>query len=537
MWHRKENRKRSEERSTDEKNINKRDEAGRDEAEKDGAGKNEAGRDEAERGKTEKDGDGKNEAENVKRKSGKAGGEGIAEEKTEAEMQQILAEYLKEEHASAEKKKQAGNKRFSGKALAGFSLKSAKTWSRKRKLAALAGTILILFVINRAACGDRGEALPVVTAAPLEKGDVTEVLSLSGPVSGTESADVVSNLHAEVLQIMVREGDRVKKDETLALIDSSDVSKEVEMAQNSYELAVSEYNENIRDTQNRYEKALQDYQTAQLNYSRNQVLFAAGDISSAEMEQISNALKDAAREVDSFTVENGRAIPDKSYELKVKSAQFELDQKKKDLENTEVKSPIDGTVVRVNSRVGQFADKPEDEKPMFVVENLDNLEMEIAVSEYSIGKVKVGQKASIDADILNGKTGEGEIISISPTGEEKGGGSTERVVPTTIRIDSKSSEGLIAGITAKASIITGEASGTFKIPQTSLIQNADGSVCVASVDTASGSGTVRMIPVTTGVESALEVEIFPVEEGTLTEGMWIVSSPAGLSDGMAVTVR
>lgn len=99
-----------------------------------------------------------------------------------------------------------------------------------------------------------------------------------------------------------------------------------------------------------------------------------------------------------------------------------------------MKSPITGTVVRVNSKVGQFADKPEDEKPMFIVENLDNLEMEIAVSEYSISKVRVGQKAQIDADILNGKSEEGEVVSISPTGEEKGGGSSERVVPATIRI-------------------------------------------------------------------------------------------------------
>ena len=40
------------------------------------------------------------------------------------------------------------------------------------------------------------QTAPVVAAAPLAKGDVTAVLSLSGPVSGTESADVVSNLHA-----------------------------------------------------------------------------------------------------------------------------------------------------------------------------------------------------------------------------------------------------------------------------------------------------------------------------------------------------
>ena len=442
----------------------------------------------------------------------------FAEEKDVSEVEQELLDYMNEDHSGGKKKK----KRFA-------------RWTKKQKLIAGGSTLLLLFIISRIACGGSKQTAPVVAAAPLAKGDVTAVLSLSGPVSGTESADVVSNLHAEVLQIMVKEGDRVKKGQILALIDSSDAQKAVDIAQNSYDLAVSEYNENIRDTQHKYEKAVQDYNTAKLNYDRNKVLFDAGDISSADLEAAGNTLKDAAREKDSFTVEKGKAMPDKSYELKVKSAQFELEQKKKDLENAEVKSPITGTVVRVNSKVGQFADKPEDEKPMFIVENLDNLEMEIAVSEYSISKVRVGQKAQIDADLLNGKSEEGEVVSISPTGEEKGGGSSERVVPATIRIAGGASNGLIAGITAKASLVTGEAKGVFTVPQTALVTGEDGSLSVAVVN--SSDNTVHMVPVTTGVESDLSVEVNAVEEGALTEGMMIVTSPAGLTEGMAVTLR
>ena len=76
----------------------------------------------------------------------------------------------------------------------------------------------------------------------------------------------------------------------------------------------------------------------------------------------------------------------------------------------------------------------EDSEPLFIIENLDVLEMEIKVSEYSIGKVAVGQEAEISADILDGETVRGQVVSISPTGEEKGGGSTERVIPTKVRI-------------------------------------------------------------------------------------------------------
>lgn len=61
----------------------------------------------------------------------------------------------------------------------------------------------------------------------------------------------------------------------------------------------------------------------------------------------------------------------------------------------------------------------ENDAPLFVIENLDNLELEIKVSEYTIGKVAVGQEAEISADILNGETVHGEVISISPTGRRK----------------------------------------------------------------------------------------------------------------------
>lgn len=437
-----------------------------------------------------------------------------AKERSLEEMQEEMDTYMTEDHS--EKKK-----------------KVHKKWSRKRKLITGGVVLVVVLIAVKMLGGGNKQAAPIVATSPLTKGDVTSVLALNGPVSGTESADVVSNLHAEVLSISVKEGDRVAKDQTLAVIDKADVQKSVDIAQNSYDLAVSEYEDNIRDTQSNYEKAVQDYDAAKLNYDRNQVLFNAGDISSADFEAAGNAMKDAKRTMDSFTVSKGRAMPDKSYELKVKSAQYELDQKKTDLENTEVKSPIEGTVVRVNSKVGQFADTLENDKPMFIVENLDTLEMEIAVSEYSVGQVSVGQKAVISADIMGDKTAEGQIISISPTGEEKGGGSTERVVPTTISIEGGNASGLIAGITARASIVTDEAKDVFYVPQSSLIQNEDGTAGIATVD--GTSQTVHMIPVKTGVESDLNVEIIPVEEGSITENMPVIVSPAGLTEGMAVT--
>lgn len=399
---------------------------------------------------------------------------------------------------------------------------------KKRIEAVLAVAAAVCLAVR---CTAGGSTLSQVPSMALAKGDVVSSLSLTGPVSGTDSADVVSNLHSEVLEIRVKEGDTVEKGQVLAVIDRTDAQKEVDVAQNAYDLAVSEYNESLRDTKIGYEKAKQDYSTASMNYERNKTLFEAGAISSAEFEAVGNALSDARRAVEGYRMENGQAVPDESYELKVKAAQFELDQKKRDLEDTEVKSPISGTVVRVNSKVGQFADKPEDEKPMFIIENLAQLEMELQISEYSVGDVSVGLPVDITADILNGKTVTGTITSISPTGEEKtGSASTERVVPATVSID-KADSGLIAGITARASIVTERAEDVFKVPSSAVRTGEDGSRQIAVLK--EGTGIVHFVSVDTGVESDLETEIIPIGE-ELTEGMTLLLTPDGLTEGMEV---
>ena len=408
--------------------------------------------------------------------------------------------------------------------------KEKKPWSRRRKIVTGAA-VIAAFLVVRGIFGGGGEMAPPVSTQALERGSVQNRLSVSGPVSGTDSVDVVSNLHAEVTELLVKEGDKVEKDQLLAVIDSEDLQREVEIARNSYDLAAAERDQSQKDAESGYAKALQDCQAAKAALDRTAAMVQAGSEPPVNLENAQNAYADALRQVNSYTVENGKAVAGPAYDLRVQSAAYELEKKQKDLENAQVKSPISGTVVRVNTKVGQFADKPEDDEPMFIIENLDQLELEIKISEYSIGKVEVGQTASITADILDGRVVEGLVTSISPTGEEKGNGSTERVIPTLISIDDPES-GLIAGITAKAEIILEEAQDALIAPAAALLQKEDGSLYIQKVE----AGKIIQVPVDTGVEGDVNVEILPKEEGSLKEGDHILSAAnPSLSDGMAVT--
>lgn len=437
-----------------------------------------------------------------------------AESMSEEEFNMELQSLMTEEPGGKKKKKKTGKK-----------------WTRKRKIITGAGALGAVLLLLRIFSG--GGAKPVmVSTIPLSKGQVVEMLSVSGPVQGTDSVEVVSNLHAEILELPVKEGDRVEKGQLLATLDDQDVKKEVDIAQNGYDLAVSTYNDNQLEAENGYAKARQDFETAKASYDRSLILFQGGDISQVDLEAASNAMNDAQRQMNSYPLKDGRPIANESYALQIEKAAFELEQKKEALENTRITSPISGTVVRVNCKVGRFADKTDDDKPMFIISNLDVLEMKINVSEYSIGKVEIGQPVEINADILNGETVRGEVTAISPTGEEKGGGSTERVIPTTIRIIDQNTR-LIAGITAKARIELQKAEQAWVVPISSVIQQPDGSMVIAAVE----DNKVKYIPVETGVESDIEAEIVPKEEGALTEGMQVIETPSPMmTDGMAVIV-
>lgn len=445
--------------------------------------------------------------------------DGEAEQMSDEEFNEELKELLEEEPSG--KKRKNKKKKDRG---------SRRKWSRKRKIITAVCVLGVIFVGVKMAGGNKTPQV-MVNTMPITKGEIVEMLSVSGPVEGTDSVEVVSNLHAEILELPVKEGDRVEKDQLLATLDDRDAKKEVDIAQNAYDLAVSTYNEKQIEAENGYAKAKQDYEAAKANYDRTSVLYQAGSASQLEMETASNGLNNAQRELKTFTLKDGRPVANESYALQIENAAFELDQKKEALENTKVTSPIAGTVIRVNCKVGRFADKTDDDKPMFIIENLDVLEMKINVSEYSIGKVAIGQSVEISADILGGETVAGEVTAISPTGEEKGNGSSERVIPTTVRIIDQNTR-LIAGITARAKIELKKAEDALIVPLSALIQQPDGSMAVAAVE----NNVISMIPVTTGVESDIEAEVIPVEEGKLSEGMQIVANVMQpLTDGMTVT--
>lgn len=376
--------------------------------------------------------------------------------------------------------------------------------------------------------GGENGGMPV-SVMNLQEKDLQQTVTLKAPLSGTDTVEIVSNLHYEVAQLLVQEGDKVTKNQVLAVLDDEDMQKEIQSAQDNLELAQAQYDNDLKNRQVAYERAVQSLDTAQKQYDVEQVLYEAGGVSQAQFEQTEQALRQAQAEFALYQVQDGKVLPDPVSVKNLEIAQNTLNNKKETLSNGEIISPIDGTVTRVNIRVGRFADETDDKKPMFVIENMEQLEMQVSVSEYDIAKIQEGQRVLVSADILNGQTVNGVVSRISPTGEEKGN-STERIIPTTIQITDTDTP-LIAGINAKAQILIAEAKNVLTVPMEAVLQDEAGDSYVLKVNE---NQILEKVIVTTGIATDLEMEI---SSDQLQSGDQVVINPVGLEEGTTVTVN
>ena len=121
------------------------------------------------------------------------------------------------------------------------------------------------------------------------------------------------------------------------------------------------------------------------------------------------------------------------------------------------------------------------------------------------------------------------MISISPTGEVRGGGSTERVIPTTIRIMDQNTK-LIAGITARAEILLEEAKDALSVPASAILSSG-GEDYVQVVS----NSQIHWVPVELGVEGDVDTEVIPADGENLDESSFVVSAPnEAYAEGMTV---
>lgn len=190
----------------------------------------------------------------------------------------------------------------------------------------------------------------------------------------------------------------------------------------------------------------------------------------------------------------------------------------------EVKSPIEGTVIRYYVDIGDsvIPQEPMPQEPVVNIAYMDKVKIVVNVGEKDITKLRKGEKVRVSVDAYPEENFLGRVVKVAPAVDPR-----SRKLKVELEIENKDHR-LKPGMFADVEIIYNEHSNVLVVPRISVLEK-EGRTILFTVE----DGRAKLREVKTGISDEEKIEIV---EG-LSEGESVViEGNYGLIDGAKVEV-
>jgi HlyD family secretion protein len=301
-----------------------------------------------------------------------------------------------------------------------------------RKQWIVVGAIVALIALPVVLKLSRGGTEKMVDVEHASLRALTPTVLASGSLTYESLVTMAPEVTGRVTEILVEEGDQVKRDQLLMRLDPRAPRAAIEQSQAQ-----------VRQAQLTIERRKVDFETQVAKVKRFEALRGQGMVDTNSLEALVSA-RDLA-EVDLRTSRE-----------QLSQALAQLRQAQEQLAKTEIRSPLDGKVTAIYVKVGQTA------VPSFSgiagstlvdVADTTSIDAEINVDETDIARVRVGAEARVVPAAFPDKTLLGTVdqVAIAPRvqyGQNKS-------YPVRIRLTNTAGVVFHPGMSCRAEVLTG----------------------------------------------------------------------------------
>lgn len=292
---------------------------------------------------------------------------------------------------------------------------------------ALGGVLVVAAFAWWWASTHRGPEKVKYRTAAIERGGIEMVVSATGTVQPVEQVEVGSQVSGTVNRLDADYNSRVRKGQILLQLDPSSFRARFQQA----EASVARAEASLRD--------------AKRGYARAQELVKDDYISEADVETAE------------VTVEQREAD--------LKQANAALQSARVDLDNTTIRSPIDGVVIARAVELGQTVAASLQSPRLFVIANdLTNMQVETRIDEADIGQIRPGLPVMFTVDAFPDQSFEGRVsqVRLEPITEQN------VVTYTTVIATRNPDLRLRPGMTANVTVQVADREDVLKLPNAAL---------------------------------------------------------------------
>ena len=253
----------------------------------------------------------------------------------------------------------------------------------------------------------------------------------SGTLTYESQVTLAPEVTGRVQQILVEEGDQVRRDQLLMRLDPK-----------LPQAAIEQSKAQVRQARLRIERSQVDFDAQVTKLKRYEALKANGMVDANSLQELA-----AARDLAEVDLRTSRE--------QLSQAQAQLRQAEEQLAKTEIRSPLDGKVTAIYVKVGQTA------VPSFsgisgsiLVDVADtvSIDAEINVDETDIARVRMGAEARVVPAAFPDKTLQGVVDQVAIAPRIQAG--QNKSYPVRIRLTN--TEGVIfhPGMSCRAEVLT-----------------------------------------------------------------------------------
>ncbi len=389
---------------------------------------------------------------------------------------------------------------------------SGKPEKKKKKKHHLVRNLIILAVVAAAGFGswryysskqtsDSSTAAAVVRTYTVTKQSLATTVVANGTIASQSTTNVTCSQNYNVESINVAVGDSVEEGDIIAVLDTSELEKQIARAVESDNESLETMAKNVQNALDAKEYAWsQQPQLSDYSDDQNQTAQEKYDAAYAEwahnFASVNGNYYDLLDEYND-ALENG--VEDTN-----------LEDLRESLSECTIKATASGTITQMNLTVGSAPSGTA-----AVISDLNNLQVSVYVDEYDILNVKAGMTAVVTSDVVSGKEFAATVKSTSPVSS----GSGYEVVVT---INDPTSE-LLIGMDAQVTITLSSEDDVYLVPIDAVGTDDSGNSVVYMQQS---DGTFSPVTVTTGDQNDYYIVI---SGDNVTEGM-VIRASANESD-------
>ena len=304
--------------------------------------------------------------------------------------------------------------------------------------------IIGLVVIGLAAAA-KLRAKPAILTVQTEKAtrrSLTELVVATGRIQPFLQVKISPEVSGEIIELPVKEGQLVKKGDLL-----------VKIKPDLYEASRKSADASFKSAQAGMATAAANLAKAEAEFKRNEELFNRQLISDSVFLEFKTLLElsRAQTEVAKHQAEMARAA---------------LSRATEDLSKTTIYAPIEGTVCKLISQVGErvVGTAMMAGTEIMTVADLNVMEARVDVGEVDIPLIQCGQKARLEADAFRDRKFTGTVTEIANASKSSGMGTQQEATKFEVRIRITDQERFLPGMSVTADIETRYRSNVVTVP-------------------------------------------------------------------------